>query len=387
MGDSKPISFWQKILSQFSRVTSSGNYMPEIDGLRFVSIMAVLLYHAHILFFAAPIPNAISFPPSWDWLNFAIGQGWFGVQVFFVISGFVLALPFANHYLFDKRKVDLKTYYSRRVVRIGLPYFIALTLGALWMLRCGMPWDEMLHHYLAGLLYSHSLLYAGELNPILYVSWTLEIEIQFYLLAPLLCRLFMISSPWFRRASFVIAIFAIQYAATYLNTHFPSGLWSKSIIGQLQFFLVGLILGDLYLSYWKNTPRQKPFCYLLDCIGAATWLFIPFALKINGAHKWLALLLLLAFICVLRGSLLNWLLSRPLFATIGGMCYSIYLFHGALLYILHDHLIQPLFTLEKGQWPTNLLPLATLTILTLIVCSAAYKYIERPSMLWGSPKK
>ncbi|MFC4990950.1 acyltransferase family protein [Rubritalea tangerina] len=146
---------------------------------------------------------------------------------------------------------------------------------------------------------------------------TLEIEIQFYLLAPLLCRLFMISSPWFRRASFVIAIFAIQYAATYLNTHFPSGLWSKSIIGQLQFFLVGLILGDLYLSYWKNTPRQKPFCYLLDCIGAATWLFIPFALKINGAHKWLALLLLLAFICVLRGSLLNWLLSRPLFATIG----------------------------------------------------------------------
>ncbi|MFC4990951.1 hypothetical protein [Rubritalea tangerina] len=69
------------------------------------------------------------------------------------------------------------------------------------------------------------------------------------------------------------------------------------------------------------------------------------------------------------------------------MCYSIYLFHGALLYILHDHLIQPLFTLEKGQWPTNLLPLATLTILTLIVCSAAYKYIERPSMLWGSPKK
>ncbi|MEO1856619.1 MAG: acyltransferase [Rubritalea sp.] len=374
------------MISRFSRVTSSGNYMPEIDGLRFVAIMAVLLYHAHILYFANPIPQGVSFPVNWDWLNFAIGQGWFGVQVFFVISGFVLALPFAGHSLKGRNPVNLKTYYSRRMVRIGFPYLIALTLGLLFQIIQGVSFLECLAHYATGIIYSNSLFYNGELNPLLFVSWTLEIEIQFYLLAPLLCKIFTLRSSTLRYLILLSSIYIVYSCVNHLGHQFPSGIWSRSILGQLQFFLAGLLLGDIYLKFWKERSNSTCSALVFDAIGIAAWLFIPFALKINGSHSWLAYLLLIAFTCILRGRLLKSLLSLPLIATIGGMCYSIYLFHGHILYFLHINFITPIFGLQKGNWPFNLVPLTLLITLTLFACSVAYYYIERPSMRWGSKK-
>ncbi|MFC5049952.1 acyltransferase family protein [Rubritalea spongiae] len=378
-------SKWNAFLSRFSRVTSSGSYLPEIDGLRFIAIMAVVLYHAHLFFFANPIPNWPHFPVSWDWLNFAIGQGWFGVQVFFVISGFVLALPFAGHFLEGKKPVDLKTYYSRRVVRIGLPYCIALTLGLLFALGGDLSLTDAFQRYAAGLLYSHGIFYDGALNPILFVSWTLEIEIQFYLLAPLLCTVFKVKNLAARTAILTAGIFLVQRISGELNHHHSSPLWSHSIIGQLQFFLAGLMLGDFYISLWKDKTRK--LTWLWDSIGALSWLAIPLALKLPTLQSWLALLLLLAFTCVLRGNLLRKLLSLSLVSTIGGMCYSIYLFHGAILYSLFYHLITPIFGNSKGSWPYNLLPLAVLTALTIIGCLLPYYFIERPTMLWRGKKK
>lgn len=379
------VSKWKFFLSRFGRVTSSGSYIPEIDGLRFVAIMAVVLYHAHLFFFAKPIPSGLSFPVSWDWLNFAIGQGWFGVQVFFVISGFVLALPFAGHFLEGRKPVDLKTYYSRRVVRIGLPYFIALTLGLLFAFGGDLTVGELIKRYAAGLLYSHGLFYDGALNPILFVSWTLEIEIQFYLVAPLLCSAFRIKNILARTLLFTAGIFLIQRISGELNHHHPSSLWSHSIIGQLQFFIAGLMLGDFYISFWKHKDRTLTF--LWDLVGIAAWLFIPIALKIPGSHSWLAFLLLLSFSCALRGKLLRGILSLPLVSTIGGMCYSIYLFHGAILYSLFYHLIIPIFGDTKGQWPLNLLPLSLLTTLTIAGCFLPYYFIERPTMQWRGKQK
>ena len=303
-----------------------------------------------------------------------------------MISGFVLALPFAGHYLNGRNPVNLKTYYSRRIVRIGFPYLIALSLGLLFELSKGVSFLECLPHYVAGLLYSNSLFYNGSLNPLLFVSWTLEIEIQFYLLAPLLCKVFTLRSSVLRYAILLIGMYAIYASVNYLSQTFPNGLWSRSILGQLQFFLAGLLLGDIYLKFWKDRPSSPATAVAFDIIGIAAWLFIPLALKINGSHAWLAYLLLLAFTCILRGRLLKSLLSHPLIATIGGMCYSIYLFHGAILYFLHYNLILPIFGVEKGNWPFNLIPLTILVVFTLLACSAAYYFIERPSMRWGSKK-
>ena len=374
-------------LSRFTRVTSSGRYMPEIDGLRFVAIMAVILYHSHVFFFAKPIPDSICSPISWDWLNYAMGHGWFGVQVFFVISGFVLALPFASQHLEGKRAVDLKNYYSRRVVRIGFPYIIALTAGLITSLALGMQFSEALRCYALGLIYSYSAFSDGLLNPILYVSWTLEIEIQFYLLAPLLGKVFALRSSWARISTLVISMFAICLLSDELSRWLSTELRAHSILGQLQFFLAGLLLAEFYISYWKHRSSRAEVRCIWDFVGICAWLFIPFSLHLEGFSHWRAFLVLLAFSCVLKGSLLKRILSFRLFSTIGGMCYSIYLFHGACLEIFVRHVFALFIEESTGVWPRNLFLLGILTTMTILTCCLAYYFIERPSMMWGSKKK
>ena len=78
-----------------SRETSSGRFLPEIDGLLFIAISLVVLYHAafHDCDRAPAAFVAVS------------ADGYFGVYLFFAISGFILGLPFAQHLLLDEPEV------------------------------------------------------------------------------------------------------------------------------------------------------------------------------------------------------------------------------------------------------------------------------------------
>ncbi len=82
------------------RITSSGAYIPEIDGLRFIAIMSVVCFH--ILRMTEIYTNARYHAPSSPvtavFTNM-LSHGYRGVSLFFAISGFVLGLPFARHYL------------------------------------------------------------------------------------------------------------------------------------------------------------------------------------------------------------------------------------------------------------------------------------------------
>lgn len=111
-------------LGQLRRTTSGGQWIPEIDGLRFIAIASVFLFHVlgqvqmrsgRVL----PIENA------WRLLFLPLSNGDRGVQLFFVISGMILARPFARHYLAGEERVDLRKYYLRRLTRLkpGVPAF------------------------------------------------------------------------------------------------------------------------------------------------------------------------------------------------------------------------------------------------------------------------
>src|SRR6266700_536187 len=115
------------IWTLFSRVTSSGVVIPEIDGLRCVAILWVLGFHIdgeYIKVMGARFPGQIQGSAfhgllvTWD----------FGVQLFFVISGFILGLPFVRHHWNGSPKPRLGQYYLRRVTRIEPPYVINLIL-------------------------------------------------------------------------------------------------------------------------------------------------------------------------------------------------------------------------------------------------------------------
>jgi hypothetical protein len=104
------ISFSAWLAKRLSRVTSSGELIPEIDGLRFLAIASVLLHHTMSIYLRESGRSAVEVQSQSVWAA-ASSQSWwvplaysghFGVNLFFAISGFILALPFA------KRSFDAK---------------------------------------------------------------------------------------------------------------------------------------------------------------------------------------------------------------------------------------------------------------------------------------
>ncbi|HVG16816.1 MAG TPA: acyltransferase family protein, partial [Chitinophagaceae bacterium] len=125
-------------LEKFRRETSSIAYLPEIDGLRFLAIFWVvaLMHTTHFIdekFFGNKLIVGAY------WRSFFM-EGGHGVTLFFMISGFILSLPFAKMHLQKEgaKRINLKEYYIRRLVRLEPPYIIALILffaGYVWVLN------------------------------------------------------------------------------------------------------------------------------------------------------------------------------------------------------------------------------------------------------------
>ena len=216
-------------------ITRGRRFIAEVDGLRFVAISAVVLYHLSQHTLTRHMAGA-SVQPGEAWLTKLLDLGHYGVQLFFVLSGFLLALPFAKWRLGLGDKPSLRAYYFRRLTRLEPPYMVAMLLlfagpplVASWMSGGWSLWPNLL----ASLVYQHNLIF-GAMNPINPVTWSLEIEVQFYMLAPALAVVFSIGNAVARRA----ALFVFMLASRWCGVSFrPSwsplttaccGTWSTS---------------------------------------------------------------------------------------------------------------------------------------------------------------
>jgi len=246
-----------KLLNQLSRITTAGRvFIPQIDGLRFVAIMAVISYHVRDVcsfhFRASPEIQYIEGDP----INNTFSVGFFGVQLFFVISGFVLSLPFARQWLCAGNRIGWRDYYVRRVTRIEPPYVIHLIF--LFVL-CGLvlrhvpaqihlyqnpAWAAYsLAHIIPSLFYSNGFIHGAHPFPNA-VLWSLEVEVQFYLLAPFLAGVFRIPGVWKRRALLGLLILLGSLASLLFK---PAYLLGCSLLGNTQYFLAGFLMADIYL--------------------------------------------------------------------------------------------------------------------------------------------
>jgi peptidoglycan/LPS O-acetylase OafA/YrhL len=190
-------------LAVFRRITSGGSYIAEIDGLRFIAIVSVLCFHVGRMSELMLAPKGTHPTPAGALpalLVNALYHGDRGVSIFFAISGFVLGIPFARERLLGEKHVSLKQYLLRRLTRIEPPYMVSQFIRLYpVMLAKSLTLLQILPHFLAGLFYLHLLIY-HTLPEVQLVGWSLEIEVQFYLLAPLLARIFFRRSAGLRSA-------------------------------------------------------------------------------------------------------------------------------------------------------------------------------------------
>src|ERR1051326_6201338 len=98
----------------FRRITTQNRFIAQIDGLRFVAIASVVLFHIY-----AALETGSAIPPPWH-ENANLAKR--GVELFFAISGFILGLPFASARLLEESRVNLKQYFLRRLTRLEPPY-------------------------------------------------------------------------------------------------------------------------------------------------------------------------------------------------------------------------------------------------------------------------
>jgi peptidoglycan/LPS O-acetylase OafA/YrhL len=373
-GASTPNSFSRWLLACLSRETSSGRFIPEMDGLRFVAIAMVVLFHLNGYLTAKAVSPKYAFTAPSDWLAQIALVGFRGVELFFVISGFILGLPFAAHHIAGAPRVSLSKYYLRRVTRLEPPYFVTifvLLLLAIAIQRKAVA--ALLPHLIASLCYMHNLIYARP-STALGVAWSLEIEVQFYLLVPVLTLLFAVKRRWLRRCLLLAAMTGSLAAQTlYLPDHPRLAL---SILAYMQYFLAGFMLADIFLVEWEQSPRLS---MRWDFAALAAWPVMFAVLRSATLSHWIFPYLLLVLYCAaFRGTWTNRLFSHPWITAIGGMCYSIYLIH----YEVISAVARFTKSVSEGApcWIHLLVQFVMVGSAVVFICGLYFVLLEKPCM-------
>lgn len=338
--------------------------LPALTGIRGVAAWFVVLYHVRI--------GAVAYLP--EAANFALSKGYLAVDLFFMLSGFVLWLNYSERLRRDGFGA-LPKYLARRVARVWPLHLFILALTLVYAAALAAtgklnpvhyPWDELPLH----ILLIHNWGFTGGLtwnDP----SWSISGEAAAYLLFPLI----VFGVDW-RRLSPVWAIAALLLLALLLSAVMG---WNGAFIldrdiprfGLLRAateFTMGTIVCALW-QLWRSRPRESA-ALAFGLTGGA--LLLGFA---TGAPETLVVPLFLAglllAIALTADRPGNPLAARPIHY-LGEISYSTYLVH-FLLYIL----FKILFVDDPANVPPPLIGL--FLVLTFLASVALYHGVERPA--------
>ncbi|HYJ39120.1 MAG TPA: acyltransferase [Chitinophagaceae bacterium] len=359
---------------KFRRVTASTNYQPEIDGLRFLALFMVVVF-LHITHYI----NQEFYNGNWIqnkyWYTFGTDGG-NGVALFFIISGFILSLPFAEMHLNKKKRVGLKRYYLRRLTRLEPPYIIVLAIlfAAEVYLLNKFSFSDAFPHFIASIFYVHNFVYL-EPSTILPIAWSLEIEVQFYIVAPLLCCIFLIREKYLRWVLMLLIIVG--------GTFYWYNDWSvPHLLKYIHFFFAGIFFADLYVTRALPIKAGKPYLIFGLMVLAG---FIFFNSQLGFVWYLMKMIcMFLLFYLVLFTVEMKSVFSKTVIVIIGGMCYSIYLWHQAIISFAGK------LIMKSGMDFTNTsyIPFFILlfSIVVLVLSSVYFLLVEKPFMVFNSKR-
>lgn len=361
------------------RITTSSFYLAELDGLRFLAIMPVVYAHSRT-FILRNSPGADTAQQTLDlsqWIGYFLT---FGVPLFYCISGFILSLPFARYRLGMGRQVKVLNFYKRRLTRLEPPYILSLTVFFfVHLLIMNESFGYLLPRYIASFFYMHNIAY-GEWSVINPVAWTLEIEFQFYLLAPFISLLIFRLSGHLRVAVIIALMLFFVGVEAYLSKALAEVNLDRTIITKAQYFLAGFLCCHLYLN---DSERFTQKSYLWDFCGFSAFLISGYRFMTDSSvyvdYLTFTFAIVLFFLAGFRGKIFNRIMSLSFVSIVGGMCYSIYLLHYPLIHFL-GKFFQVRVVVPGYIWVDVFLYVAVYTTVVLAVCTVFYVLIERPCM-------
>lgn len=376
--------FKEMLVRLFRRETTSKEFIPVIDGLRFLAIMMVMMFHLDG--YIKQKSAALSFAPA----NETLAQvpdififGFQGVHLFFVISGFILAIPFMRYGLgLTDKKTRLKAYYLRRLTRLEPPYVIstvAIFLLLVLFFDNKYPLGILTTSLFASLFYVHALVFPGEPPYINQITWSLEMEVQYYLIAPFLVGgLCLLKNKIGRRAVILILIIACA-CLSWLEQFY----WQVPVLNltlYLHYFLSGILLCDIFLLDSEKLGRlSNVWVFILGLLLLIPILSVNHSYAYNIGLRIASPLMVLAFYLIVFGNKWwNKIFSLNGLTLIGGMCYTIYLLHYVAISAFGGVLVPRIYlsNFTVYYWVQLLMLLA----IVLLISAIFFLLIEKPCM-------
>lgn len=347
--------------------------IPSLDGLRAASIAIVILSHTRSLLPAGVADSGL--------FRYVIGGGLHGVQIFFVLSGYLITTLLLREY-HRTGAFSFKRFYARRCLRIFPPFYVYFAvLGVLWITgRIPQHWPT----YLAAATYTFIYLPHPQGWLVLH-SWSLSIEEQFYLLWPALLFFFCLRRPSLKNglhrgphlALAALAALAIARLFPFPDLSHPTGtaLHTLVTIGSVDTLMVGCLLAHLQGNdSWQRFCRRylrAPVVFAALVVGFVLIPYVSAKVTASLASTLITALgptitalsigALVVYAIENADSLTGRVLNLPLLRHIGVISYSLYLW-------------QQFFTSDTA--PSHLYNYA----LMLIAAELSFWYVEKPAM-------
>lgn len=337
----------------------SSSYIPGLDGVRALAVVAVVWHHAH---------------PGFRWLPASV-NGFLGVDVFFVLSGFLITTLLLNEEA-SRGCISLRNFYARRFLRIFPLYYALLGILTLYFLLARESsqrpafFEELAYHatYLSNLINSGSLLA---------ITWSLSTEEQFYLLWPPLLSLLRAKVVLPVLVGFLLLNQALNFGLLdsllasvdmpYESRALFQVTFTPIILGVLLSFAMQAASSRRWLE--RTVTPQILWILALALLAVANWPGDVRGWPRLSIHV-ITALLLGGIVLYPRHGLVRCMEWRPL-AYIGTVSYGIYLMHQPVLATTRR-------ILGKLHWENPEAFFIVGLLLSIVAAGFSYEYFEKP---------
>jgi peptidoglycan/LPS O-acetylase OafA/YrhL len=356
-------------------------YFPSLTGLRGIAALSVTVFH---------LWQFVGRPTLWLGgvergypLHALAACGFLGVDLFFVLSGFLLALPFLAAVRGERPWPALPTYFARRALRVlpALWVQIPLLFLAGWVVL-GRPPFGLRTALLDGLFLQHLVSNPGVVNA---VYWTLPVEWWFYFTLPFAARAFAYVRWWLLLAAVLVWVFVFRL---WCWEWLYEGRWDVGFnYGAIMFlrarydqFFLGMLAAWFHLATpkrarWRSLPGALALIgmiALVPSVAARGDLFVHADYPWVLVHYSVVAFLLAALVYSAAGGVrwLDRLFANATVCWLGLVSYSLYLWHYPIL-----EWMQRAHAFDNGRAP---LAAVLALVVALAVAWLSYRFVERP---------
>jgi len=404
-------------LNLFVVKSSSGSAVPYLDGIRGIAVIVIVVFHSWILSGAATVTVALPLTSSVIDLSPFLVTGYIGVDLFFVLSGFLLSQAWLKADFSSRPRPSISRYFRHRVFRIVPAYYACLFIMLLLFAPTLIP-PEFIYSQLGVFLLGAHLLFLQHFFPISSGSynvngslWTLSIEAIFYIILPWTVILFF-KNRWFVTlpvlgaltmgwlylcghsmnafVQFLLASVA-RYGVTepiireYLTRQFPA---------QFIDFALGIILANLFVRHQLHLNTSRFSRIIASHWAGKSYFFVGWALVLYSMEESSKrgfffyyvrhITVPLGFTLVLASLLVGGTWIQRAFGVlplrfVGLVGYSAYLWHMPLIYVYKG------FPAIAALPPAQRFPqvLGHTAVALLLISMFFYLAIEKPFMVYA----